>query len=294
MATDTSTASRVILMQRQILKIAEQLAAEGAHYLWGANGDIPGAPNSPLTLAPTVWSTDPTQNLAFCAAWNQIGGQVFVCTGRCRAMSSWNDPEVWSPESDGRLATFIANNKDKSPYHWGTDLTPRRVRGSGEGEPVDYTLAAKTKKLAKTDPAVQQLPDTDSRKTGHLNGVVVFGEGCDETRHFDCYGFVNWVVKVACGVTITRGTRIPALKDPAGNPVGAYLDASDPGQPADIIAYPGHIAFAIEPGVASGGSTTYRLAQAESGVYGVTYGKPRSDPPAYRVRLSDATLLNFH
>jgi len=290
MAPDST---KLTLMRRRILEVAAQVAAEGAHYLWGTNGDIPGAPNSPLTFAPPELSTDDNKDLAFCAAWNHVEHKVFVCAGRCRAVTS--KPEVWIPKGDQRLEAFLATNGNKSFYHWGTDLTPRRVHGSGDGTPVDYTGRAsyaddvKNNKIAATDP----------RATGNLDGIVVWGEGCDDTRHFDCYGFVSWVVKQACGVTIERGKPIPTQKNPVGEPIGILVDASDPGLPADIIVYPGHIAFATNPAVSRQSTdehgkpvtvTSYTLAQAESAVYGVTSGKQRSDAPSYRVRLTDSTL----
>lgn len=266
-----TNAAQTMSVRQRLLSVAKQLADEGAHYLWGGDGEIPSAQNLSL-FAPTVLSFDTNTNLAFCAAWKKVENKPFVCSGRCLAVANGHNFLVPFPEQDPRLAAFIARYASASQTNWGTELTPRKVLGSGAGEPVNYNVK----------PPI------------HLNGQVVFGEGCDDTKHFDCYGFVNWIVQQVCGVTITRGTSIPLLKNPSGDPIGTYLAPNDPGLPADLLIYPGHIAFAIGSPATSDSSVTYWLAQAEASIYGVTHGKPRSDTPTQRVRLSDSTLLNKH
>ena len=76
--------------------------------------------------------------------------------------------------------------------------------------------------------------------------------------------------------------------------IAAVAQANDATLPADLLIYPGHIAFAIGSPVTSGSKVAYALAQAEASVYGVTYGKTRSDTPTQRIRLTDSTLLNPH
>jgi len=266
-----TNAGQTMSVRQRILSVAKQLADEGAHYLWGGDGEVPNAQNLAL-FAPPVLSTEPTRDLAFCAAKKMVERMPFVCSGRCYAVANGRNFLVPFPERDQRLAAFISRYANASQTNWGTDLTPRKVLGSGAGAPVNYNV----------DPPL------------NLNGQVVFGEGCDDTKHFDCYGFVNWIVQLVCGVKITRGTSIPLLKNPSGDPIGTLLAANDATLPADLLIYPGHIAFAIGSPVTSGSKVTYSLAQAEASIYGVTYGKSRSDTPTQRIRLTDSTLLNPH
>ena len=276
--------------RQRILEIARRQALDGAHYLWGANGDMPSL-HGPLGYAEWVLSKVSTtpehtiEDTTFCAAINYVPidpagvgpAFPFVCAGRCFAVGSrWNAiiPKA-NARTNANLNKFIDQwqSKPDAQYHWGVDLTPRKVRGKGQGEPMAYGAA---------DP--------------HLDGVLVWGEGCNETRHFDCWGFVNWVIKEATGVTITRGTPIQRQKGPDGNPAGELLTNDDPVQPADILVYPGHIAFATD-GVATiktpqqgAQYQSFRVAQAESAVSGVNYNTPHDWPTTSRVRLSEAIL----
>lgn len=273
-----TNAGQTMTVRQQILSVAKQLADEGAHYLWGGNGEIPNSQNIHL-FAPPILTNDINQEIAFCAARKSVEGQPFVCSGRCLAVNNGRDPTVPNPGSDQRFIAFLAKYVDASgkiapQTNWGTELTPRKVLGSGAGEPMQYT------------------------GTGPVSyaGKIVFGEGCDDTKHFDCYGFVNWVVERVCGVKITRGTSIPLLRNPAGDAIGTVLGPDEPTLPADIWVFPGHIAFAIGSPVKddSNGKLKYHIAQAEASLYGVNYGKARTDAPTHRIRLSDSTLLNKH
>ena len=152
-----------------------------------------------------------------------------------------------------------------SQVGWSSDLTPRVVKGDSI---TDY--------------------DTGTNVTN----AVVWGEGCDDTQHFDCGGFVKYVVSKVCGAWIEGISAKPDMPNLVGEPMGTLVAEGDPILPADILVYAGHIAFAI-------GSTSqpynksqgYPVAQAESAVYGVNYGKTHSQKSQKCIRLSPSTLL---
>lgn len=279
--------------RQRILDVARRQALDGAHYLWGADGDMPSV-HGAIGYADWVLTKDTTTpdhtiaDTTFCAAINYVpldqrgvGPRApFVCAGRCLAIGHrWTAiiPKASAP-TDAKLIAFIDRWKEhpEAQYNWGFDLTPRKIRGKGQGEPMDYGAAAADQ---------------------HLDGMLVWGEGCNETRHFDCWGFVNWVIKQATGVTIRRGTSIPLQTGPDGKPAGSFLANDDQVLPADILVYPGHIAFATD-GAATMKTTqqgvryqSFHVAQAESGVSGVNYDTPHDWPTSSRVRLSEAILL---
>lgn len=276
--------------RQRILDVAQRQALDGAHYLWGANGDMPSV-GGPIGYAAWVMSKDSTTpehtiaDTTFCAAINYVPVDErgvgppapFVCAGRCFAVGNrWAAiiPKA-SASTNKNLVGFIDRwqSTPDAQYHWGVDLTPRKIRGQGPGEPMAYGSA-----------------------NPHLDGVLVWGEGCNETRHFDCWGFVNWVIKQATGVTITRGTSIQLQKGPDGNPAAQVLANDDQVLPADILVYPGHIAFATD-GAPTMKTTSqgvqyqsFHVAQAESAVTGVNYNTPHDSPTTSRVRLSEAIL----
>ncbi len=69
--------------RNDILSFAKRMADDGAHYLWGANGEKPAA-NGTVSYAPVVLDTDKLQETCFCAAIINYGGVQYVCAGRFR------------------------------------------------------------------------------------------------------------------------------------------------------------------------------------------------------------------
>lgn len=260
-----------------ILAYAKSLADDGAHYLWGAGGEKPAASGT-VQYAPVVLDSAKFEQTTFCAATITVAGVVYVCAGRFRhkdlASTTPREkiplPRVGPPQAGPmkELVTFIDKNS-KTPaaqIGWGTDLTPRQVKGD---KIMDYST--------KTD----------------VTDLVVWGEGCDDTQHFDCGGFVRYVVKKVCGVSIDGISANPDKKNVHGEPMGSLVAEGDDMLPADILVYAGHIAFAIgSPSQKYSMVTDYALAQAESAVYGVNYGKTHSQHSQKCIRLSASTLLN--
>jgi hypothetical protein len=263
--------------RNDILAYCKRLADDGAHYLWGAAGDKPST-NGAVQYAPVVLDSDKPQQSCFCAATITVGNVVYVCAGRFRHDDLGSTkparkiavPAVGPPDDAAlkELQAFIEKNK-KSPASqvgWGFELTPRSVKGDSI---MDYSTST------------------------NVTNAVVWGEGCDDTQHFDCGGFVRHVVKKVCGVPIDGISMNPGGKNILGEPMGMLVEEGDPIFPADILVYAGHIAFAIgSPSQPYSKLTKYAVAQAESAVYGVNYGKTHSQQSQKCIRLSASTLLN--
>jgi len=229
----------------EILSLSKRLADGGAHYLWGAEGLKPSS-GARQFYAPVVLSKDKIDETSFCAATITVEKVVFVCAGRCLhpdlAGVAPKSKLVPSPKDDANVQRFIDQYQAKpsSQYGWGFDLTPRVIRGD---KIMDYA---------------HNIDLTDK---------LVWGEGCDDTLHFDCGGFVRYVVKQVCGVSIAgiSGVPDPATKMNSHNkPMGSLVAEGDTVLPADILVYSGHIAFATGlPVTKYSKNTYYNLAQAE-------------------------------
>lgn len=258
----------------EIISLAQRLAVDGAHYLWGAEGLKPSSGTRQL-FAPVVLSKDKIDQTCFCAATLTVDKVLYVCAGRCRhpeVTKITPAPQVVdSPKDDGNVQRFIDKYQGKSDaqYGWGLDLTPRVIRGD---KIMDYT---------------RNLDLTDK---------LVWGEGCDDTLHFDCGGFVRYVVKKVCGTSIQGISGVPdpsKMMNSHGKPIATLVAEGDQLLPADILVYSGHIGFATGVPVSQYSKTgSYNLAQAESATLGVTFGKPHNARNLKCIRLSESTLLN--
>jgi hypothetical protein len=267
--------------RNDILAYAKGLADDGAHYLWGANGEKPATSGSVL-YAPVILDADTPEESCFCAATITVQKVVYVCAGRYRhkdlatsppskkvALTKGSPVNKQDP-SISKILDFINKNANRpgAQVGWGSDLTPRKVKGDS-------------------------ITDYDTQPQTDITDGVVWGEGCDDTQHFDCGGFVRYVVRNVCGVPIGGIADNPDKKNPFGDPLGTLVAEGETVLPADILSYSGHIAFAI--GATSQPyniHTSYAVAQAESAVYGVNYGKTHSQKSQKCIRLSPSTLLN--
>ncbi|HKD24604.1 MAG TPA: hypothetical protein VKC66_01625 [Xanthobacteraceae bacterium] len=267
-----------------ILNYAKRLATpDGAHYLWGTEGEKPTV-GGKVSYAPVVMDQTKLSETCFCAATIDVGGTTYVCPGRFKHqdLSSIkpsqkialmpNEPVFEDNSAIQEVRRFIDKygGNNNSQIGWGFELTPRVIKGNSI---MDYT----TKK--------------------DLTGALVWGEGCDDTQHFDCGGFVRHVVKHICGVSISGISDIlkgHEKRNVHGEPMGTLLTEDDAILPADILLYPGHIAFAIDspPGMMYSQIGHYCVAQAESATNGVSYGKRHDAKNAGCIRLSPSTLLN--
>jgi hypothetical protein len=261
-----------------ILAYAKRLADDGAHYLWGAQGDKPTSSGA-IKYAPVVLDTAQLDQSSFCAATITVAGVVYVCAGRFRHAGLSRQPPTQKVAllpnqsnnvSNKDLLEFIGKY-GKTPtaqVGWGFELTPRTIRGDSI---MDYMTS----------------PATD------VTGAVVWGEGCDDTMHFDCGGFVRHVVRKVCGVPIDGISDNPERLNLLGEKMGSLVAEGDTMLPADILVYPGHIAFATEKcaGQKYNKHQAYEIAQAESAAFGVNV-KQRGGTSQKCIRLSSSTLLN--
>jgi hypothetical protein len=272
-----SLEQQCIQKRNDILAYCKRLADDGAHYLWGAAGDKPTT-NGAVQYAPVVLDANKPEQTCFCAATITVNKVVYVCAGRFRHDGLANAkparkiavPATGPPDANSlkELLGFIEKNgkTPTSQIGWDSDLTPRVVKGDSI---MDYSTS------------------TD------VTNAVVWGEGCDDTQHFDCGGFVRHVARKVCGVPIDGISMNPGQKNILGEPMATLVEEGDPILPADILVYAGHIAFAIgSPSQAYSKLTKYAVAQAESAVYGVNYGKTHSQQSQKCIRLSASTLLN--
>jgi hypothetical protein len=260
-----------------IITRAQKMCKDGAHYLWSAEGQMPNDGGT-VSFAEVKLDVSALELTTFCAATVTYKNTVYVCTGRFRhpGLANWPPPEkkpilkgqkISADSTDPKiqgLVAFInqyANNKG-AQVGWGLKLTPRRVRGNDV---------------------------TDYQDGKDLDDAVVWGEGCDGTRHFDCGGFVRWVANDVCKTSIA-GIKEEVI-DKKGNdpPRGELVPEDEVLLPGDILVYKGHIAFAL------GGETYkkglgFRIVQAESACYGVNSGKTHSGDIGC-IRLLPSTLL---
>lgn len=256
-----------------IIKQAKAVCDQNGHYLWGGHGQKP-APNGPITLADPVLDTANLANTQFCAA--VLNGNV--CVGRFRAPPvRVQSPvqKIWNTMTDD-VAKFVKSNAANpgAQVGWNGGLTPRCVKGyagnDAQGSPTDYEGG------------------------GPLLNSVVWGEGCDDTQHFDCNGFVQYVVRLACGQSILGFESITdqrPVMNKLGQPLGSVVKAGEEFMPGDLLCYKGHVAFVLDGGPAYAVGAPYTVVHAESAIYGLNYGKTKGGH--YKcIRLSASTLLN--
>jgi hypothetical protein len=264
-----------------ILTLAKNLASDGAHYLWSAGGDKPTA-DGPVYFAPVVLDAGKLEQTSFCAAAIDSQGFTYVCAGR------FQHPGLQSEKPSKKIAVLpgvSANGDDASikllqdfiqkysklpgtQVGWAAGLTPRVIQGQ---KVMNYLTVPAT----------------------NLAGALVWGEGCDDTLHFDCGGFIRYVVRKVCNISISGMSDDPGKKNHHGEAMGELVNEGDLMLPADILVYPGHIAFATEtnqfhPYNPHG---EYEVAQAESAAFGVNV-KRRKKISTKCIRLSASTLLN--
>jgi len=137
----------------------------GSHYLWGAAGATPqgqdGASYRPNSVYLAQSSLDPSSPCIFAAACDVQGH--FVCAGAFKRFPGGRAATRYDSDLQNYLASL--NDYDSSanwPCYYDV-FTPRVVQG--------YNVAEK--------------------------GTIVWGEDCRYRRHFDCIGFVNYVLSAS-------------------------------------------------------------------------------------------------
>ncbi|CAN5152252.1 hypothetical protein BH11PSE4_BH11PSE4_05390 [soil metagenome] len=189
--------------RQHVINIALQQAYDGAHYMWGSRGGRPND-NSVSTRFNPKNVTDMSR-LSFCAAFTDRDGGAQVCGGRWMRRAVPEGTRNPTTASDPKLQAWLAANGHKSEINWDSSLTPRLTKGVG----------------VKTQ--------------------IVWGEGCDDTRHFDCIAFVNWCLGKGNLSKFTFDMYQYFYSIEPRNGVISAKDvtdeAVDKSQPADILLY---------------------------------------------------------
>jgi cell wall-associated NlpC family hydrolase len=187
----------------------------GSHYLWGSAGATPNAHDGAWYRTGSVGmerplSFDPAHPSIFAATCDV--DDHFVCAGAYKKMFGGG----YGYATDKELTDYLDKisklpSGDWPPYAGG--LTPRVVQGKN----VD--------------------PDKNR---------IVWGEDCRNVRHFDCIGFVNFVLSL----TTKERWSFSIPQYAAGNITPATAVAiTDPPADGDIIVInPSHIGFLCADG----------------------------------------------
>lgn len=190
-----------------VVHAALEQAYEGAHYMWGSQGGTPNDKGGEVTFNPKNLSP---ARVSFCAAHCKRDGAQ-VCGGRWHQKtlaSVWKGPPGSTKgavsASDPVLAQWIADNGSYPETNWDDTLTPRLTSGTG------------------------------------VATQIVWGEGCDGTRHFDCISFINWCIgQVARRPTFDMYHYFYSI-EPRGGVLPA-MDVTDEDlsdvMPADVLLY---------------------------------------------------------
>jgi hypothetical protein len=236
-----------------------------SHYINGGYGATPGNSdghphrrggvaliNSFDRLDPSRRS-EPNKNLAVYAAEMKVK-KYCVCAGNYATYPGGRAANPADPDLLGYLDLLKATpNISDWPYFF-DQWSPRRAFGPGANG-------------------------------GDIGGQLVWGAACDGWRHFDCVGFISFVIWEATGKAwahdISQWRANP-------NPLGAKvfeLPLSWPGSLEDgdiVVKADHHIAFAAADGT---------LIQAEDTQFGVTTrGKFKKEDWTHLVRLTDASF----
>jgi hypothetical protein len=168
----TVSAESMLEIRRSIVDMALSFV-DDSHYLWGTGGNEPGVSNGnpgggkhsaaqmrKYSLDKTAAARDSV--LAVCTAWCPIGGYS-TCAGR-----------------SGRPGVGVATAPDIDDFI----KTCNDAIAKGKTDQTTWTGAGIRKDLFPRKYYWQGVAQENSR--------VVWGESCDEVRHFDCVGLVNY------------------------------------------------------------------------------------------------------
>ncbi|HKV51454.1 MAG TPA: hypothetical protein VJO52_09655 [Gemmatimonadaceae bacterium] len=286
--------------RKAIIDFACNIAHGGAHYLWGSFGDRPPASGS---FADVNLSTGAYGDATFCAATTSVrdgpkdaGGQPtvqkYVCAGRFNhkdvagrlgfpprsgapPVTPPTPGPIAIPQNDENLKNFVElyQRNHGAQVGWDSRLTPRKMSGNV----IWY--------------GHNNMP---------LNDCVVWGEGCDDTLHFDCNSFIRYVFNHVCGLNLVQNWQVAALEtltNPWGGKIASLVSESTGANPeyvlpGDVFVYEGHTALALaKTRQEYKRSTHYSVVQAESGTEGVNdyHDYPKANTKC--LRLTASTLL---
>jgi cell wall-associated NlpC family hydrolase len=209
----------------------------GAHYLWGANGGIPGQGNVPghggiksniEKFFPNVLKENQNGiDAIFFAAKTNVEEKMYICLGRCA------DPSVVAkPFGD----ILIPNPPPQTDKRWA-----RSKDLLNKNESLLKTYKATVQPKQRRPLNIERLILKNTTQTTEEYGMS-WGEYCWDKQHFDCIAFVRWSVSQVLDIDV-RNTDI---KDFANMVDIIPLGEAKPGD----IAIKGdeHIGFVVQPG----------------------------------------------
>ena len=267
----------------------------GSHYLWGSTGGVPGMGGGsyyreigkedlssiPVNVAPP--SLDPRSPCVKAAECNASGH--YVCAGRFRKAggSIINDP------TDQDLLNFLADC--------------RQVGSDVRYVPTGPTATWQSLFQSRLTPRVIQGSDIQDLGGTVVTGRTVWGEDCSHVRHFDCLGFIHYVLNHTTKKYFNSPHLwIGAISDYHKDAITEEVDKTDPPVPGDILfrGSPSkdnpdvmtwhHIGFLYHE--TSNGTDVAKVVQAEMAVTGVHDTEPYNQGASWtdRRRLKDVYL----
>lgn len=217
--------------------------AEGAHYVHGAFGNHPGASN----------------------------GHPARIRRLTMPQSNYGDRPVRNPAPPHVHAAFCASNHEVycagRPFRCDLPEVPREHR----------TTPQALRDFALHNPATSyRWPRPDSENAGQ----IVYGESCQNKRHFDCIGLVNWVIWSIFGTTTINNIAQCELAGQAQ--ARAHPEIGQTIQPGDILVYSiGHIGIAYNQ---------TQMVEAKGGHWGVVRSHLNTTSMSAKLRPTEELL----
>jgi len=251
-------------LRKSIVEMALSFV-DDAHYLWGTAGNEPGQSNGnpgggkhgaaqmrKYSLDPV--SADRDSVLAVCTAYSVFGGYS-TCAGRSKrpgvGVATPPDQDAFLKSCQDAIAKGHTDQTTWTGAGIGKDLFPRKYFWKGV------------------------LQDA---------GRVAWGESCDDVRHFDCVGLVNYCY-AQHWYQPNFGLDIAAFRDPSqgATPIDDPKDLMD----ADILIKPGngHIAMLYSE------DDAWYVVQATETVMGLTDDSDFVPAAWDRYRMNEAYLV---
>ena len=232
--------------RQNIIDVAKKLS--GCHYLWGSAGASPGSqdgadyrPGSVTLARPSLEVRSPCLNAARCDA----SGSTYVCAGRWRNVPYGRKTDERDPDLIDFLSKFRAEG-------WHVYML-----GYADAK-RDYFLKLTPRKIVGENISVEDG-----------GGQTVWGEDCRWIRHFDCIGFINYVLNETTSAPYDNAKNIHGWSNDIDGWVRNTqpVDMGEAPVPGDLLFRKndkggwGHIAFL------SGDNTVVQAQDAAHGVH---------------------------
>jgi|WetSurMetagenome_2_1015567.scaffolds.fasta_scaffold126524_3 hypothetical protein len=206
-------------IREQIVAVAYEISAAGAHYLTGCYGSRPGQADYAGRWLGMVYNNE-WRSVAVQAAMSKVNG--LVCCGR------------YMDDSRKILAGLTPDPPENDLGRWVGALPPCRPDKSGPQGVA--TLTAIRPYMERYWP----------RRHGGDNARYIYlGESCAGKMHFDCVGFVCYVLARVLGHPIQVDLRLPQNWPGRCTEIAEGQTGAGPG---DIVFTDRHIALVMGSG----------------------------------------------